>query len=152
MKIKLGMSRRALLASSASLILPWPALAANEVIHVYKSSTCGCCNQWIAHLRANGFEVEGHDVDDTATVRTRLGVPRELASCHTATIDGYLVEGHVPASDIRRLLRERPAGAGLAVPGMPRGSPGMPSEVADPFNVLLFQPGGRHVVYQRYGG
>lgn len=119
-----GLNRRCFVAASAAVLLAGPALAARDVVEVYKSPTCGCCNKWIEHIRANGFEV-------------RVG--------------GYLVEGHVPARDIQRLLRERPKTAGLAVPGMPRGSPGMDSEVTDPYDVLLFQRSGRYAVYQRYG-
>jgi hypothetical protein len=133
------------------MLLAGPALAARDVIEVFKSSTCGCCTKWIAHLRANGFEVQAHDVDDISVTRARLGVPQALGSCHTGRVGGYLIEGHVPARDIQRLLRERPDAAGLAVPGMPRGSPGMEADVRDPYDVLLFQLNGHYMVYQRYG-
>ena len=103
------------------------------------------------HLRANGFQVNAHNVDDMAVSRAKLGVPDALGSCHTGQVAGYLIEGHVPADDIHRLLRERPNAAGLAVPGMARGSPGMEADVADPYDVLLFQLNGRHTIYQRYG-
>ena len=145
------MNRRRFFAASAAVLLAGPALAARDVVEVYKSPTCGCCTKWIEHLRANGFEVKAHDVDDIDVSRAKLGVPLALGSCHTARVDGYLIEGHVPARDIQRLLRERPSAAGLAVPGMPRGSPGMEADVKDPYDVLLFQPNGRYVVYQRYG-
>lgn len=151
MNLQSVLSRRAMLASSAALLLAGPASAAREAVRVYKSSSCGCCSLWIEHLRAHGFEATGHDVDDMAALRARLGVPRELGSCHTAVVGGYLIEGHVPANEILRLLREQPVAAGLSVPGMPRGAPGMPSEITDDFSVLLFQASGRHVVYQRYG-
>lgn len=144
-------SRRCFLTASAALLLAGPALAARDVIEVYKSASCGCCSKWIEHLRANGFEVKAHDVDDITASRESLGVPQALGSCHSARIGGFLIEGHVPASDIQRLLRERPNAAGLAVPGMPRGSPGMESDVKDPYDVLLFQRNGRYVVYQRHG-
>jgi len=143
--------RRRFLAASAALLLAGPALAARDVIEVFKSSTCGCCTNWIGQLRANGFEVMAHDVDDITVSRARLGIPVALGSCHSARVGGYLIEGHVPAQDIQRLLRERPNAAGLAVPGMPRGSPGMESDIRDPYDVLLFQPNGRYAVYQRYG-
>ena len=143
-------SRRHFLAASMAMLLAGPALAASEVIEVFKSSTCGCCSKWIAHLRANGFEVQAHDVDDISVSRARLGVPQALGSCHTGRIGGYLIEGHVPAADIQHLLRERPSAAGLAVPGMPRGAPGMEGDVMDPYDVLLFQLNGRYTVYQRY--
>lgn len=150
MNSRFEMSRRRLLAASAAVLLAGPALAARDVIEVYKSSTCGCCNKWIEHLRANGFEVKAHDVDDITVSRAKLGVPQALGSCHSARVGDYLIEGHVPAKDIQRLLRERPSAAGLAVPGMPRGSPGMEADIKDPYDVLLFQPNGRYTVYQRY--
>ena len=145
------LNRRCFLAASTAVLLAGPALAARDVIEVYKSATCGCCTKWNEHLRANGFEVKAHDVDDITASRARLGVPQALGSCHTGSVGGYLIEGHVPARDIQRLLKERPLAAGLAVPGMPRGSPGMEAEIRDPYEVLLFQPNGRYSVYQRYG-
>ncbi len=110
-------------------------------IHVYKTPTCGCCTKWIDHLREAGFEVEATNMPDLTTLKAMNGVPAELTSCHTGMIEGYLIEGHVPASDITKLLQERPKIAGLAVPGMPMGSPGM--EHPDPrrheaFDVLAF--------------
>lgn len=95
------------------------------IVDVYKSPTCGCCSKWVEHLRDHGFPVRITDTTDVAAVKTRHGVLRQLESCHTALVDGYVVEGHVPAADVQRLLKERPAIAGLAVPGMPTGSPGM---------------------------
>ena len=142
--------RRRFLAASAAMLLAGPAFATRDVIEVFKSSTCGCCTKWIGHLRANGFEVQAHDVDDISVSRAKLGVPAALGSCHTGRVRGYLVEGHVPATDIQRLLRERPVAAGLAVPGMPRGAPGMEADVTDPYDVLLFQTNGRYTIYQRY--
>jgi hypothetical protein len=143
--------RRRFLAASAAVLLAGPAFAARDAIEVFKSSTCGCCTKWIGHLRANGFEVRAHDVDDIAVSRARLGVPAALGSCHTGSIGGYLIEGHVPARDIQRLLRERPGAAGLAVPGMPHGAPGMEGDGMEPYDVLLFQTSGRYTVFQRYG-
>lgn len=151
MNNRFEISRRRLLAASAAVLLAGPALAARDVIEVYKSPTCGCCNKWIEHLRANGFDVNAHDVDDITVSRAKLGVPQALGSCHSARVGGYLIEGHVPAKDIQRLLREHPNAAGLAVPGMPRSSPGMEADITDPYDVLLFQPNGRYAVYQRYG-
>jgi hypothetical protein len=147
---QIEMDRRRFLAASAAVLLAGPALAAGDVIEVYKSANCGCCTKWIAHLRANAFEVKAYDVADVEVPRARLGVPQALASCHSARAGGYLIEGHVPARDIQRLLRERPSAAGLAVPGMPRGSPGMEADMMDSYDVLLFQLNGRHTVYQRY--
>ncbi len=103
------------------------------------------------HLRANGFRVKTVAVEDTAATRKRLGMPEQLGGCHTAVIEGYAIEGHVPAREIRRLLAERPAAAGLAVPGMPQGSPGMESPRPQPYDVLLVDRKGRHSVYARYG-
>jgi hypothetical protein len=129
----------------AMLALGAQAGDTTSTIQVYKTPTCGCCGKWIDHLRAAGFSVESTDLRDLTALKALNGVPQGLASCHTAMIDGYVVEGHVPASDIERLLKERPKVAGLAVPGMPLGSPGM--EHPDPrrhetFDVLSFGPNG----------
>jgi hypothetical protein len=102
------------------------------------------------HLRANGFRVKTVAVEDTAVTRKRLGIPEPLGGCHSAEIGGYAVEGHVPAREIRRLLAEKPKAAGLAVPGMPAGSPGMASPNPRPYAVLLVDRNGRHTVYARY--
>ncbi len=117
-------------------------------IQVFKTATCGCCTKWIDHLEAAGFEVEARDLPDLASVKSANGVPNELTSCHTALVDGYVLEGHVPAADIERLLTERPDVRGLAVPEMPLGSPGM--EHPDPsrheaYDVLSFGPAGVRV-------
>jgi hypothetical protein len=105
----------------------------------------------VGHLRASGFTVKTDDVQDVAAIKARHGVPKPLESCHTAVVEGYVIEGHVPAETIKRLLRERPAVAGLAVPGMPLGSPGMesPGHPAQRYNVLTFDRGGRTTVYER---
>jgi hypothetical protein len=128
-----------------------PAEAAGPVVTVYKNPNCGCCNQWVDHLRENGFQVEARNATDLARIKAERGVPAPLAACHTAVVDGYVIEGHVPADVIRRLLAERPEAAGLAVPGMPVGSPGMevPGSFrpAEPYDVLLFQRGGGATVY-----
>jgi hypothetical protein len=125
---------------------PPPALA----ITVYKSPTCGCCKKWIEHLQAAGFRVTAHDTSDLAGVREHYGVPRKLTACHTAVVEGYVVEGHVPADVIERLLKEHPAIAGVAVPGMPAGSPGMESMESAPrarYLILTFEQGGKTAVY-----
>lgn len=118
---------------------------------VYKSATCGCCKAWVEHARESGFVLEAIDVEDVAPYKKRLGVPLDLASCHTAVVEQYVFEGHVPADLIERLLRERPKGAkGLAVPGMPVGSPGM--EVGnrkDAYDVMLFDERGAHRVWAK---
>jgi hypothetical protein len=116
-------------------------------ITVYRSPTCGCCSKWIAHLEANGFEVVAHDTEDMTSVKIENGIRRELSSCHTAVIDGYVIEGHVPAEDIQRLLRERPAVAGVAVPGMPIGSPGMEGPNPQAYDVLTFDAVGNTSVF-----
>ncbi len=116
-------------------------------IEVYKEATCGCCAKWVDHLRRNGFATTIKNVDDMDPVKARFGVPRQAESCHTAVVGGYVIEGHVPASDIKRLLAERPAVKGLAVPGMPIGSPGMEGVGAKPYNVFSFDAQGRPEVF-----
>jgi hypothetical protein len=122
---------------------------AAEVI-VYKSPTCGCCGKWMEHLRDNGFEVKSRDVENVTPYKIRYGVSPDLASCHTAVVEGYAIEGHVPASDIRRLLRERPKVKGLAVPGMPQGSPGMEGPNPQRYEVLTFDEQGNTKVFARH--
>ncbi len=116
-------------------------------ITVYKSPTCGCCNGWIDHLKAAGFSVSAHDVRDMDRVKSERGVPAKLGSCHTAEVAGYVVEGHVPPADIHRLLNEKPAVAGLAVPGMPIGSPGMEGPNPERYEVLQFDKDGDTAVF-----
>jgi len=115
---------------------------------VYKTPTCGCCAKWVEHLQANGFKVEVHDMDAVEPVKAELGVPGELASCHTARIGGYVFEGHVPAEVIQRVLREKPEAAGFAVPGMPTGSPGMEGPTKDPYDIVAFNKDGSTRVYE----
>ncbi len=119
-------------------------------ITVNKTPYCGCCKQWMTHLQANGFMVSGKDVDDTAPVRASLGMPAKLGSCHTAVIDGYVIEGHVPAEDIKRLLKEKPKAVGLVVPGMPLGSPGMESANPQPYETLLVMKDGSTKVWAKH--
>ncbi len=140
-----------LVATTLGLVLPLPAYARQTVIEVYKSPYCGCCTDWIKHLRQNGFTVKAHDVGDASEYRAKFGVPYELGSCHTAQAGGYAIEGHVPAREIKRLLVEKPKAKGLAVPSMPLGSPGMEGPRSDPYEVLLFQADGKYSVYQKYG-
>ena len=136
----------------APLGLCLPARAeASPAIMVHRDPTCGCCGGWIEHLRRAGFSVAVVETRDLDTVRERLGVPAELASCHTAEVQGYVVEGHVPVAAIRRLLTERPQAAGLAVPGMPMGSPGMEGGTPETCAVVLFGPQGR-LTFARYRG
>ena len=123
-----------------------------QTITVYKTPWCGCCTAWVKHLQRDGLDVRVIEREDLAPVRASLGVPDQLASCHTAEIDGYAIEGHVPAADIRRLLKERPAGAGLSVPGMPMGSPGMETPNSpDAYDVILFD-GEAQSVFASYVG
>jgi hypothetical protein len=120
---------------------------ARTPITVYKSATCGCCANWNDHLRANGFAVTSHDLPDVNVVKDKHGVPQTLRSCHTALVGRYVVEGHVPADLIRKLMRERPAVAGLAVPGMPMGSHGMEGPRTDRYQVLTFDKAGETTVF-----
>lgn len=128
------------------------ASAAAPVIEVYKSANCGCCTGWVKHLESNGFTVKAHDVANPSDYREQFGMPKELGSCHTAMVNGYAIEGHVPASEIKRLLKERPKAKGLAVPSMPMGSPGMEGNRSDPYDVLLVQADGRYTTYRHYSG
>ncbi len=128
----------------------WRREAAAEVV-VYRGSSCECCLRWAAHLRESGLRVYVRTQDHVSLVRERYGVPPRLSSCHTARAGGYTVEGHVPAADIRRLLRERPAVAGIAVPDMPIGSPGMEQgDRHDPYAVLAFDASGGMRVFQQH--
>ena len=119
-------------------------------VEVFKSPSCVCCGKWVEHLRQNGFQVQTHDVNDIRATRKQLGMPDQLGSCHTATIGGYVVEGHVPASDIRRLLKDKPKALGLAVPSMRPGSPGMESATPVPYQTLLVQANGMSKVFAQH--
>jgi len=125
-------------------------IAASKQLEVFKSPYCGCCTKWIDHMRANGFEVLAHNVRDVPAERERLGMPHELGSCHTAKVGGYLIEGHVPAADVKRLLSERPQALGLSVPSMPQGSPGMESPHPEPYETLLVNHDGSTSVFARH--
>lgn len=121
------------------------------VVQVYKSPTCGCCSKWVDYLRTEGFTVETTDVADLTAVKARYGVPGAMSSCHTALVGGYVVEGHVPAEDLRRLLSEQPDVTGIAVPGMPIGSPGMEQgDRRDPFATYAFRPNATPEVFARH--
>ncbi len=126
------------------------AVAATPTIEVWKSPSCGCCAEWVKRLQASGFTVKVNETGNDAA-RARLGVPTKLGSCHTAQVGGYALEGHVPAADIKRLLAEKPNAVGLAVPGMPIGSPGMEmGNQRDPYDVLLIERGGSTRVFQSH--
>lgn len=120
------------------------------IVQVYKSPTCGCCSKWVAHLEANGFKVEATDVSDMSLVKRSHGIPGALASCHTAIVGDYLVEGHVPAEDIVQLLKQKPAIKGIAVPGMPIGSPGMEGSNPEAYDVVSFKANGETEVFSSH--
>lgn len=140
-----------LAASVAVTALPALAAAALPLVEVFKSPTCGCCGAWVDHLKAAGFPVKVTEVGNTTGTRKRYGLPDKFGSCHTGIVNGYVVESHVPADDVKRMLALKPAAIGLAVPGMPPGSPGM--EVGnrrDPYDVFLIDRSGRETVFAHY--
>lgn len=130
-----------------------PSLAAANAITVYKTATCGCCTEWVRHMEQAGFDPTVHDVRRAELIERKkgLGIDSGLAACHTATIQGYVVEGHVPAADVRRMLAEKPEIAGIAVPGMPQGSPGMDyGQASESYNVIAFDDAGGFRVFARH--
>jgi hypothetical protein len=132
------------MAAAASLLRPSTQLAAGEpAITVHKDPTCGCCSGWVRHLQNAGFVAKVIETRDLDPVKRRLGVPDDLTACHTAELAGYAIEGHVPAAALKRLLAEKPKATGLAVPGMPLGSPGMEGGPPEKYDVVLFGPNGR---------
>ncbi len=158
MRNDLTISRRALLAAAGTLPLAFSlpgSLRAETLpqVTVTKDPNCGCCDGWVKHIEAAGFPVRVLESDDVSSLKERLGVPADLVSCHTAEIDGYVIEGHVPAAAMKRLLTERPQAIGLAVPGMPAGSPGMDFPGVEPerYEVFLFDASGRKV-FSRFHG
>lgn len=120
------------------------------LVEVFKSPYCGCCKDWVEHLRKEGFAVRAVDVTDVPATRQKLGMPDRYGSCHTARVAGYTLEGHVPAREIKRLLKEKPKAVGLAVPGMPNGSPGMDGPRHDPYDVLLVTSDGQAQRFASY--
>jgi hypothetical protein len=145
------MIKKRLFVTAAAFALLACGQAMATTIDVVKSPFCGCCTQWVEYLRANGFTVRVIETENLDPVAHRHGVPDNLRSCHTATVEGYALEGHVPAEDIRRLLAERPQAAGLAVPGMPIGSPGMEQgNRRQPYATILFSRDGRHQVFAQH--
>ncbi len=145
--------KKTLLSLSAALAfgaVSLPVLAA-DLVDVYKSPACGCCIQWVAHLEKAGFEVRPHNVMDLPSLRKEMGMPDQLASCHVAKVGNYVIEGHVPASDIQRLLSEKPDALGLAVPAMPAGSPGMESLRPVSYETLLVFGDGDTAVFEKHG-
>ncbi|MDQ1259723.1 MAG: DUF411 domain-containing protein [Giesbergeria sp.] len=145
-----------LLGAGLAAALPrWSQAAAPQgtPVELWKDPSCGCCHDWVTHMEAAGFRFKVHDVGNTGA-RARLGLPQKLGSCHTALVGGYVIEGHVPAADVRRLLQQKPNALGLAVPGMPVGSPGMDGPVygnrRDPYDVLLVARDGSTRVFSSY--
>jgi len=149
------MKRRAVLtslaAAAAALSLPVVAKEALPQVQVFKNPSCGCCGAWVDHMKAAGFAVNVTEVDDNSVARRKYGLPDRFGSCHTAVVAGYVVEGHVPANDVKKLLAMKPVAVGLAVPGMPVGSPGMEmGSRKDPYQVLLVAKDGRERVFSTY--
>ena len=147
------MKRRNILVAITSLIvlaISSPSQSSGPLITVFKTPTCGCCGKWVEHLKANGFTVKVLEVNDTSAYERQYRVPRTMESCHTAIVNGYTIEGHVPGTEIKRLLNEKPKTVGLAVPGMPVGSPGMEAAHSEAFSVLIFDESGHGSVYARY--
>jgi hypothetical protein len=126
------------------------ATSKEPTITLYKDPSCGCCKSWIEHLIKHGYRVNAKDSDDMTEIKRSLGVPEALSSCHTAVVNGYLIEGHVPAADIARLLKTKPKVAGLAVPGMPMGSPGMEGPRKQKYEVFSFDKAGKTKVFASY--
>ena len=128
------------------------APAALPKVTVYKTSSCGCCKLWVDHMKASGFDVQAMDVSsaDVRAVSKAAGLKDEDTSCHTAKVGNYTVEGHVPAADIKRMLQEKPAIAGIAAPGMPQGSPGMEQGTKEPYDVIAFTKDGKSTVYAKH--
>lgn len=146
-------SRRGLLLALAAAPLAGWAAKDKVLVEVWKDPSCGCCKDWVSHLEANGFAVKVNETGNNA-MRAKLGIPQKLGSCHTALVGGYAVEGHVPAADIRKLLKDKPKAIGLTVPGMPVGSPGMDGAIygkrRDPYDVLLVLASGETRVFSSY--
>jgi hypothetical protein len=156
----LRLSRRSLLraampAAGAVILTVAPGLPARAAtVELWRSPTCSCCHGWIEHLEQAGFAIRAHEVDDLEPIRRSAGIADDLASCHTAAVAGYVLEGHVPAAAIRKLLAERPVIRGLAVPGMPPGAPGMaePGAPVEPFEVMALAKGGGRSTFMVFGG
>lgn len=139
----------ATVAALAAISAPVQAQRQGPTVQVFKSPTCGCCANWVKHLQQHGFTTQVTETEDVGAIKQRHGVPPKAQSCHTALVGGYVLEGHVPAADVQRLLKEKPGVVGLAVPGMPIGSPGMevPNVPAQKYNVVAFDKQGQLKVY-----
>jgi len=138
----------ALLILVSGLVVAQQSNAGAKVL-VYKTPTCGCCSKWVGHMERAGFEVETRDLNNLASIKSQYGVQRSFSSCHTAIVDGYIVEGHVPPVYVQQLLKERPDVKGITVPGMPIGSPGMEGPNPQPYDVLSFDAEGNTTVFAR---
>jgi hypothetical protein len=144
-------TRTAALAALGLLVTRRTGLAQDKpAMVVYKSPTCGCCGKWVDHARASGFAVSVKDLDDMTPIKTRYKVPGQLQSCHTAVVGGYVIEGHVPAADIHRLLKEKPSVVGLTIPGMPQSAPGMDMKPHQAYEVLAFDAQGKTSTYAKH--
>lgn len=140
-------TRRLLIVTAACAPLGRALAADQPLVEVWKTPTCGCCKVWVRHLEDAGFRAKVTDLPDLTAVKSRFRVPPELSSCHTALVEGYVVEGHMPADDVIRMLRERPKIRGLFTPGMPAGSPGMESPNPEPYDVLALDESGKVSVF-----
>ncbi len=138
------------LVIALALFAAIPLAQAAERVEVFKSPYCGCCEKWVEHMRKAGFDVVTKDVNDVPAARKSTGMPDRFGSCHTAKVGGYVVEGHVPAADVQRLLKEKPKAVGLAAPGMPQGSPGMETSHPQPYDTLLVQADGSYKVFAKH--
>lgn len=145
MKLRLDSLLLVALLGSTSVYAQPPA-----AVDVFKSPDCGCCGKWVEHMRQNGFQVQAHNINNVPATRKQMGMPDRLGSCHTAKIGAYVIEGHVPAADIKRLLKEKPKALGLAVPGMVLGSPGMEGAKSVPYETLLVQADGSTRVFAKH--
>jgi hypothetical protein len=149
---KTSPTRRAVLLSAAAfLLVPRVNAAEDQVVTVYKDLRCGCCTIWMRHLEKNGFVTRAMNITNVDAIKSQFGVPSKLATCHTAQVGGYVIEGHVPAAAIERLLLERPNATGLGVPGMPAGAPGMESGRPEQYEVVLFGPSERRIYMSFFG-
>ncbi len=147
----MGLGIAVVLLSGAAGMQSLRASGDAPVIKVFKSPSCGCCGKWVDQAKAAGFKVEITNTENMEVVKKQAGVPEHLQSCHTASVDGYVIEGHVPFKDIRRMLKMRPKARGLSVPGMVTGSPGMEyGNEREPFNVVLFDASGSEKIFQSY--
>ena len=152
------MQRNAIVALAITFVAAFGIAAVRQqrpstpLVEVFKTPTCGCCSNWVEHLRTNGFTVRTTDLNDLTEIKKTRGVPEQVQSCHTAVVNGYVVEGHVPAADVHRLLKEKPAIAGIAVGGMPVGSPGMdfPGTTPQSYNVMSFDKSGAIRVFAKH--